>query len=240
VSDEGALLAVAVEAARMAGRMLRERARHGAEEVSAKSTPTDLVSDADHASERSIRELLASRRPADGFVGEEGGSTEGASGLSWVVDPLDGTVNFLFGIPQWCVSVAVVDEQGTLAGAVYDPNREELFTARRDGRAWYAACVVLATTRADVNGLAKRHLGASKISFASMDAATEASAMEFGGITPIGLPADWPILIDEAVVAADRVVIGSGLRRSKIGLPGAALAELPNAVVLPGLGRATP
>ena len=115
-----------------------------------------------------------------------------------------------------------------------------ILTARRDGRAWYAACVVLATTRADVNGLAKRHLGASKISFASMDAATEASAMEFGGITPIGLPADWPILIDEAVVAADRVVIGSGLRRSKIGLPGAALAELPNAVVLPGLGRAMP
>jgi prolyl-tRNA editing enzyme YbaK/EbsC (Cys-tRNA(Pro) deacylase) len=114
-----------------------------------------------------------------------------------------------------------------------------ILAARRDGRAWYAACVVLATTRADVNGLAKRHLGASKISFASMDAATEASAMEFGGITPIGLPPDWPILVDEAVVAADRVVIGSGLRRSKIGLPGAALAELPNAVVLPALGRAT-
>ena len=115
-----------------------------------------------------------------------------------------------------------------------------ILAARRDGRAWYAACVVLATTRADVNGLAKRHLGASKISSAPMDAATEASAMEFGGITPIGLPPDWPILIDEAVVAADRVVIGSGLRCSKIGLPGAALAELPNAVVLPALGRATP
>jgi prolyl-tRNA editing enzyme YbaK/EbsC (Cys-tRNA(Pro) deacylase) len=114
-----------------------------------------------------------------------------------------------------------------------------ILAARRDGRAWFVACVVLATTRADVNGVAKRHLGASKISFASMDAATEASAMEFGGITPIGLPPEWPILIDEAVVAADRVVIGSGLRRSKIGLPGAALAELPNAVVLPGLGRAT-
>ena len=135
MSDEGALLAVAVEAARMAGRMLRERARHGAEEVSAKSTPTDLVSDADHASERSIRELLASRRPADGFVGEEGGSAEGESGLSWVVDPLDGTVNFLFGIPQWCVSVAVRDGAGTIAGAVYDPNRDELFTATREGPA---------------------------------------------------------------------------------------------------------
>jgi len=113
-----------------------------------------------------------------------------------------------------------------------------ILAARREGRSWFAACVVLATTRADVNGLAKKHLGASKISFAPMDAATAASAMEFGGITPIGLPAGWPILIDEAVAAADRVVVGSGVRRSKISLPGAALAELPNAVVLSGLGRA--
>jgi prolyl-tRNA editing enzyme YbaK/EbsC (Cys-tRNA(Pro) deacylase) len=113
-----------------------------------------------------------------------------------------------------------------------------VLAARREGRSWFAACLVLATTRADVNGLAKRQLGASKISFAAMDAATAASAMEYGGITPIGLPADWPILIDEAVVAAGRVVVGSGVRRSKISLPGAALAELPNAVVLSGLGRA--
>ena len=113
-----------------------------------------------------------------------------------------------------------------------------ILAARREGSSWYAACVVLATTRVDVNGLAKRHLGASKISFAPMDAATAASAMEFGGITPIGLPPDWPILIDAAVVAADRVVIGSGLRRSKISLPGTALAELPNAAVLASLGRA--
>jgi len=115
-----------------------------------------------------------------------------------------------------------------------------IVAARREGRSWFAACLILATTRADVNGLAKKHLGASKISFAPMDAATSASAMEFGGITPLGLPADWPVLIDEAVVAADRVVIGSGVRRSKISLPGAALAELPNAVVLAGLGRPAP
>ena len=115
-----------------------------------------------------------------------------------------------------------------------------ILAARREGRNWFAACLVLATTRADVNGLAKKHLGASKISFASMDAATAASEMEFGGITPIGLPADWPILIDEAVAAAGRVVIGSGVRRSKISLPGAALAALPNAVVLSGLGRPVP
>jgi myo-inositol-1(or 4)-monophosphatase len=131
------LLALAVQAARMAGELLTERARHGVErEVAAKSTPTDLVSEADLASEHAICELLAARRPADGFVGEEGGSArEGDSGVSWVVDPLDGTVNFLFGIPQWCVSVAARDRDGVLAGAVYDPNRDELFTATREGPA---------------------------------------------------------------------------------------------------------
>ena len=130
------LLAIAVEAATMAGALLVERARHGAEHhVSAKSTPTDLVSEADLASERAIRELLAARRPHDGFIGEEGDDVESASGLSWIVDPLDGTINFLFAIPQWCVSVAVADGQGTLAGAIYDPNRDELFSASSDGRA---------------------------------------------------------------------------------------------------------
>jgi myo-inositol-1(or 4)-monophosphatase len=135
--DSQALLEVAVDAARMAGELLAERAREGAErDVTSKSTPTDLVSEADRASERAIAELLGRRRPADGFLGEEGGrSVDGTSGLSWIVDPLDGTVNFLFGIPQWCVSVAVRDLKGTVAGAVYDPNRDELFTAVRDGPA---------------------------------------------------------------------------------------------------------
>ncbi len=112
-----------------------------------------------------------------------------------------------------------------------------ILAARREGRSWFAACVVLATTRVDVNGLAKKHLGASKISFAATDAATAASGMEYGGITPIGLPADWPVLIDAAVASAERVIVGSGLRRSKLSLPGATLAQLPNAVVLTGLGR---
>jgi myo-inositol-1(or 4)-monophosphatase len=136
VSEEDALLQVAVDAARMAGALLAERSRRGGErEVVSKTTPTDLVSEADVASERAIRELLARRRPQDAFVGEEGGgSAPGESGLRWVVDPLDGTINFLFGIPQWCVSVAVRDAQGTLAGAVYDPNRDELFAATRTGR----------------------------------------------------------------------------------------------------------
>jgi myo-inositol-1(or 4)-monophosphatase len=137
VSDAEQLLALAVEAARMAGGLLADRARHGAErQVASKSTPTDLVSEADVASQRAIRELLRERRPDDGFVGEEKNrSEEGTSGLRWVVDPLDGTVNFLFAIPHWSVSVAVRDDAGTLAGAVYDPNRDELFTATREGPA---------------------------------------------------------------------------------------------------------
>jgi myo-inositol-1(or 4)-monophosphatase len=135
--DEAGLAGLAIEAARMAGALLLERVRHGAErDVSSKSTPTDLVSEADVASQRAIRELLRERRPADGFLGEEDGESDpGTSGLRWVVDPLDGTVNFLFSIPQWCVSVAVRDESRTLAAAVFDPNRDELFSATRAGPA---------------------------------------------------------------------------------------------------------
>jgi prolyl-tRNA editing enzyme YbaK/EbsC (Cys-tRNA(Pro) deacylase) len=112
-----------------------------------------------------------------------------------------------------------------------------IVAAKRAGEVTYAACMVLATTRADVNGLARRHLGARKISFAPMDEAVTLTGMEYGGITPVGLPADWPILVDEAVAAAPRVVVGSGIRGSKLWLPGSALTLLPNAVVLPGLGN---
>jgi myo-inositol-1(or 4)-monophosphatase len=138
VSEE--LLEVAIEAAKCGGALLADRVRDGAErEVSSKSTPTDLVSEADLASERAIRDLLVARRPEDGFVGEEGDHVEGTSGLSWVVDPLDGTVNFLFGLPQWCVSVAVRDAGGTiLAGAIHDPSRGQLFSAARGARATLA------------------------------------------------------------------------------------------------------
>lgn len=106
---------------------------------------------------------------------------------------------------------------------------------RRAGESTLAACVVLATTRADVNGVVRRHLGARKASFAAMDTAVAATGMEYGGITPIGLPDGWPLLVDQAVVAAGPVVIGSGVRRSKVILPGALLAGLPGAVVLDGL-----
>src|SRR6185312_8313846 len=137
VSDPDALLELAIEAARLGGGLLVERAAGGAESsVASKSTPTDLVSEADVASQRAIRALLRERRPGDGFLGEEEGESEtGTSGLRWIVDPLDGTINYLFGIPQWSVSVAVADGEGVLAGAVYDPNRSELFAASRSGAA---------------------------------------------------------------------------------------------------------
>jgi myo-inositol-1(or 4)-monophosphatase len=128
------LLGLAVDVAKRAGALLLERFQAGREPaLASKSTPTDLVSEADLASERLIRDTLALARPADGFLGEEGGGEEGSSGLTWVVDPLDGTINFLFGIPQWCVSVAVTDAHGSLVGAIFDPCRDELFAAARDG-----------------------------------------------------------------------------------------------------------
>lgn len=110
-----------------------------------------------------------------------------------------------------------------------------VIAGRRGGETRYAACVVLASTRADVNGVVRKRLDARKASFAPMEDAVTLTGMEFGGITPIGLPAPWPVLIDAAVLKRDVVVIGSGLRRSKIALPSAALAELPTAEVIDGL-----
>jgi myo-inositol-1(or 4)-monophosphatase len=127
------LRALAEELAREAGALLRERFAGPRTGVTAKSTPTDLVSEADHAAEELIRARLAAARPGDGVLGEEGGDAAGSSGVRWIVDPLDGTTNFLFGIPQWCVSIACEDGDGTLAGVVYDPLRDELWAAERDG-----------------------------------------------------------------------------------------------------------
>ena len=110
-----------------------------------------------------------------------------------------------------------------------------VIAGRRADTVRYAACVILATTRADVNGLVRRRLDARKASFAPMDDAVALTGMEYGGITPIGLPPDWPVLVDAAVLARDVVVIGSGLRRSKIALPSAVLATLRGAEVVDGL-----
>jgi myo-inositol-1(or 4)-monophosphatase len=126
------LVALAERVAREAGAQLRAAFAGGALAIQTKSSPTDLVSEADVAAEKLIREALLSARPDDGMLGEEGSDTRGTSGVRWIVDPLDGTTNFLFGIPQWCVSVAVEDESGTLAGVVFDAMRDECWAAVRD------------------------------------------------------------------------------------------------------------
>jgi myo-inositol-1(or 4)-monophosphatase len=149
--SQAELLELAVSLARDAGALLLERFDGGRERaLASKSTPTDLVSEADLASERLIRERLAVARPADGFLGEEGGGADGTSGLTWVVDPLDGTVNFLFSIPQWCVSVAVTDDRGSLVGAIFDPCRDELFSATREGPPMLNGAPIVASERTDL------------------------------------------------------------------------------------------
>ena len=109
--------------------------------------------------------------------------------------------------------------------------------AARADRSWFAACLVLGTTRADVNRLARRTLEARKVSFTSMEKAITQTDMEYGAITPIGLPEEWPILIDKRVADADSVIIGSGMRKSKIIVHGSLLGSLPNARILEGLGQ---
>lgn len=94
-----------------------------------------MVSEADRLAEEAIVAMLRDERPDDGLLGEEGASVEGSSGRRWVVDPLDGTTNYLYGIPQWAVSIAVEDGSGTLAGVVFDPVANELFAAERGGGA---------------------------------------------------------------------------------------------------------
>ena len=108
---------------------------------------------------------------------------------------------------------------------------------KRAGEERFAACLVLATTRADVNGVVRRRLDVRKASFAPTDTAVELTGMAYGGITPLGLPAGWPLLLDPTVVAAPELVIGSGIRGSKLLVPGPTLAVLAGAEVVEDLGR---
>ena len=110
-----------------------------------------------------------------------------------------------------------------------------VIAARRRGAATFAACLVTAVTRADVNGAVRQRLGARKASFAPVEDVLAATGMEYGGITPIGLPPSWPVLIDSAVIQQPYVIIGSGIRGSKLLLPGPLLARLPAAEVIEGL-----
>lgn len=125
------LLSLAIEAALAGGAIVRDAFERPREGISEKSTPTDVVTATDRASETAIHALLSRARPDDAFLGEETGDHVGSSGFRWIVDPLDGTVNFLFGVPQVCVSVACEDATGTVVGVVLDPLREEVFAAAR-------------------------------------------------------------------------------------------------------------
>ena len=133
-ANEDELLQVALDAARAGATELVERFGRRQSQVRSKSSPTDLVSEADTSAETAIRAVLGARRPEDSILGEEGGAT-GNGALRWVIDPLDGTTNFLFGVPQWAVSVACEDERGSLVGVVLDPNHDECFAATRSGPA---------------------------------------------------------------------------------------------------------
>jgi len=135
VSTTDDLLALAQAAGREAGELLSARFRLPATGVDAKSTATDLVSDADRDAEALLRERILAARPGDAILGEEQGEQSGRSGFRWVIDPLDGTINYLFGLPGWSVSVACEDSQGVLIGVVHDPLRDETFTAVRGGGA---------------------------------------------------------------------------------------------------------
>jgi myo-inositol-1(or 4)-monophosphatase len=131
------LLAIAIGAANAAGQMLASRA--GRVEVEAtKSSPTDVVTEMDRRAEELIRAHISAARPSDAILGEEGGQTGEAAGAParWVIDPLDGTVNYLYGLPGWAVSIAAEVAGEIVAGAVFVPARGELFTATRGGGAW--------------------------------------------------------------------------------------------------------
>jgi myo-inositol-1(or 4)-monophosphatase len=147
--DEGALLRTAQQAARAAAHELLPRFGQHEEGVRTKSGPTDLVSDADVAAESAIRRVLSEQRPDDSILAEEGGAS-GDGEIRWVVDPLDGTINFLFGIPAFAISVACEDASGTVAGVVLDPLRDECFAAIRTGRATLNGQPIHGSTRADL------------------------------------------------------------------------------------------
>jgi myo-inositol-1(or 4)-monophosphatase len=128
-----ALLDLAVDAATAAGELLLARFGDAPSGIAAKSSATDMVSDADRDAERLLLGRIRAARPDDGIVAEESGAASGSSAVEWVVDPLDGTTNYLYGYPAWCVSIACRDATGALAAVVHDPTADETFTARRGG-----------------------------------------------------------------------------------------------------------
>ncbi|MFG2226401.1 inositol monophosphatase family protein [Streptomyces sp. NPDC048644] len=130
------LLQLALEAARRAGQLLRDGRPADLGVAATKTSPIDVVTEMDLASEKLITEFLAERRPHDGFLGEEGASVEGSSGVRWVIDPVDGTVNYLYGLPSWAVSIAAEKDGESVAGVVAAPLRGETYHAVLGGGAF--------------------------------------------------------------------------------------------------------
>lgn len=122
---------LATDLARQAGKLISDARSRGTGDVETKATSTDMVTEYDRASERLIVSALRQIRPDDAIIGEEGAAVDGTSGVHWLIDPIDGTTNFFYGLPGYAVSVAACDEAGPLAGAVYVPATDELFSAAR-------------------------------------------------------------------------------------------------------------
>ena len=151
--DVGELAVLATDMARRAGRLLVDGVARAHHAVQTKSSPTDMVTEMDRASEALIRATIAQQRPGDAVLGEEEGSLTGSTGVRWIVDPLDGTTNYLYGLPVWSVSVAAEVNGVVEVGVVFDPSRDELFRAER-GRG------------ATVNGRTLRVVGADDLATA--------------------------------------------------------------------------
>lgn len=179
------------------------------------------------------------------------------SALQWVAagtrpdllaDPVNAVLTGLSAEAVGRVEVAEIDPDLADTQALVDATDVTLASSanciivlgKRGGEERIAAALVLATTRADVNTVIRKRLDARKCSFMSQDRAVEATGMEYGGITPLGLPDGWPVLVDSRVIAAPAVVIGSGLRRSKVRVPGAMFAGLPGVEVVDGLALDLP
>lgn len=145
------LLQVASELARQAGTMALLGRRGGLIDVQTKTTTTDMVTEFDRASELLVVKGLSKYRPDDGIVGEEGASVAGTSGITWYIDPIDGTTNFLYDLPNWAVSLGATDEFGPLAGVVYIPAVDELFTAVRGGGAHLNGIPIRCNTTTDLS-----------------------------------------------------------------------------------------
>jgi myo-inositol-1(or 4)-monophosphatase len=150
VGHDISLADLAEAVAREAGQLVLSRRRSEVTVAATKSTDLDIVTDSDRASEQLIRSRLLDARPDDAVLGEEHGTTSGTSGVTWVVDPIDGTVNYLYGIPAYAVSVAAVDPEGALVGVVFNPATGELWRAVRGGGAFLDGQPISVSARSEL------------------------------------------------------------------------------------------